>query len=112
MDCFLEEEPEELASDDEDIMNGKTFVCGTTIDANDLFIIITPTHISERDSVTMKERERYYPDRPLYEKSKYSRKTSQPEKFVTSISLIFFYILLSQFDIRLQMEFRRSKVVS
>lgn len=54
-----EEEPEELASDDEDIMNGKTFVCGTTIDANDLFIIITPTHISERDSVTMKERERW-----------------------------------------------------
>ncbi|XP_066248736.1 serine/threonine-protein kinase 11-interacting protein [Euwallacea similis] len=45
--------------DDDDILEGQTFVAGTRAEADDLCIAITKSHLSEKDIVTMTERERW-----------------------------------------------------
>ncbi|XP_066156521.1 serine/threonine-protein kinase 11-interacting protein [Euwallacea fornicatus] len=55
----LEDSASPLDDDDDDILEGQTFVAGTRADADDLCIAITKSHLSEKDIVTMTERERW-----------------------------------------------------
>lgn len=54
-----EEPVTEPTSDDDDLVDGEIFLGGTVPDSDDLCVVVTDTHLSERDSVTSKEKARY-----------------------------------------------------
>ncbi|CAG9768756.1 unnamed protein product [Ceutorhynchus assimilis] len=56
----VEESTIEPPSDDEDFDQGEIFVGGTAPNSDDLCIVVTETHLSERDSVTSKEKARWH----------------------------------------------------